>query len=106
VEVRDGQRRTLAAREAGLVTIPVYVLTAGAADTNTVTGERIAEQIVTNDQRYALTDAQRVAAGLEATGVVLQVGADVTTVSPRIRVTESPPPARRRSSSMSMRILL
>ena len=59
--VRDGQRRTLAARQAGLAAIPVYVLsTAGAAlDAKTADAERIAQQIVTNDQRTALTDAQR-----------------------------------------------
>ena len=59
--VRDGQRRTLAARQAGLAAIPVYVLsTAGAVpDAKTAAAERIAQQIVANDQRTALTDAQR-----------------------------------------------
>ena len=57
--VRDGQRRVLAAREVGLPTIPVYVITAGSADTNTATAERTAQQIITNDQRAALSDAQR-----------------------------------------------
>lgn len=61
VAVRDGQRRTLAARQAGLTAIPVYVLsTAGAVpDAKTAAAERIAQQIVANDQRTALTDAQR-----------------------------------------------
>ena len=49
IEVRDGQRRTLAAREARLDTIPVYVLDAQPADDKTATAERIAHQIVTND---------------------------------------------------------
>ena len=57
IEVRDGQRRTLAAREAKLATIPVYVL--DAEDTTPGAAERIAHHIVANDQRSALTDAQR-----------------------------------------------
>ena len=40
IEVRDGQRRTLAAREAKLATIPVYVL--DAEDTTPGAAERIA----------------------------------------------------------------
>ncbi|KAA0093578.1 nuclease [Mycolicibacterium sp. P1-18] len=55
IEVRDGQRRTLAARHAGLSTIPVYVLDA----TGTDTAARITHQMVTNDHRTPLTDAQR-----------------------------------------------
>jgi len=57
IEVRDGQRRTLAAREAKLATIPVYVR--GAVRVEPGAAERIAHQIVANDQRSALTDAQR-----------------------------------------------
>jgi ParB family transcriptional regulator, chromosome partitioning protein len=61
VEVRDGQRRTLAARLSGLAAIPVYVLdTTDASDPQAANAERIAQQIVANDQREALTDAQRV----------------------------------------------
>jgi ParB family chromosome partitioning protein len=59
IEVRDGQRRTLAARQAKLATVPVYMLTA-TGDGPTATAERITQQIVTNDQRTALTEAQRV----------------------------------------------
>src|SRR5262249_4514500 len=59
IEVRDGQRRTLAARQAGRATVPVYVL-ATTGDDLAGTAERITQQIVTNDQRPALTDAQRV----------------------------------------------
>lgn len=57
VIVRAGQRRTLAAREAGVATIPVYVVEADDA-----TAERIIQQMVENDQRQALTDADRTAA--------------------------------------------
>jgi ParB family transcriptional regulator, chromosome partitioning protein len=42
IEVRDGQRRTLAAREAKLPTIPVYVLDASTSGDKTATAERIA----------------------------------------------------------------
>jgi ParB family chromosome partitioning protein len=59
VEIGDGQRRTLAAREAKLPTIPVYVIEDETANANAATAERIALQIVANDHREALTDAQR-----------------------------------------------
>jgi ParB family chromosome partitioning protein len=59
IQVRDGQRRTLAARQAGIATVPVYVL-AATSDKATATADRITQQMVTNDQRAALTDAQRV----------------------------------------------
>ena len=55
--MRAGQRRTLAASEAGLATIPVYIV---AADETTV--ERIVQQMAENDHREAVTDADRVAA--------------------------------------------
>ncbi|ALJ21417.1 ParB/RepB/Spo0J family partition protein [Microbacterium sp. No. 7] len=57
VIVRAGQRRVLAAREAGLAAIPVFVV-----DSTEHTVERIVEQIVENDQREALTDTDRTAA--------------------------------------------
>jgi ParB family transcriptional regulator, chromosome partitioning protein len=59
VEVRNGQRRTMAARKAGLSTVPVYVLAATAADTAAETIDRIVHQIVTNDQKQDLSNAQR-----------------------------------------------
>lgn len=52
VIVRAGQRRTLAAREAG-VTLPVYIVEGG---------NRIIEQLVENDQRADLSEADRVQA--------------------------------------------
>ena len=59
VEVRDGQRRVLAAMQAALPSIPVYVRTTPNSDERAAAAERIAHQIVTNDHRAALTDAQR-----------------------------------------------
>jgi ParB family chromosome partitioning protein len=76
VRMRNGQRRTLGAREVGLSTVPVYVLPATAADDAAEAVERIVHQIVTNDQKDDLTDAQRargipqmIDAGLSATKV-------------------------------------
>lgn len=58
VTVRDGQRRTLAARIAGLGTVPVYI-TEAAADDKTRNIERITQQVITADQRQALKESQR-----------------------------------------------
>ena len=77
VRVRNGQRRTLAAREVGLPTVPVYVLPAGAADTSEETIDRIVHQIVTNDQKQDLTDAQR-ARGIQQ---MIDAGMSVTRVA-------------------------
>ena len=41
VQVRNGQRRTMAARKLGLSSVPVYVLPATAADTAAETIDRI-----------------------------------------------------------------
>ena len=57
VLVRAGQRRTLGAREAGRPTIPVYIVKADEANAT-----RIIQQMVENDHREALTDADRAAA--------------------------------------------
>ena len=59
VTVHNGQRRTLGAREVGLVTVPVYVVPASAGDEAAEAVERIVHQIVTNDQKADLSDAQR-----------------------------------------------
>ncbi|WP_434513179.1 Nucleoid occlusion protein (plasmid) [Clavibacter nebraskensis] len=57
VLVRAGQRRTLAAREVGLTTIPVHII-----EGDDATAERIVQQLVENDQRSALTDVERTVA--------------------------------------------
>jgi ParB family chromosome partitioning protein len=97
IEVRDGQRRTLAAREAKLDTIPVYVLDGQAADDKTATAERIAHQIVTNDQRSALTDAQRakgitqmLLAGVSPAKVAKKLAVDRDTVTAAASVADFP----------------
>src|SRR5262245_30904454 len=58
VTVRDGQRRTLASRAAGLATVPVYI-TEAAAEDKTRNVERITQQIITSDHRQALKESQR-----------------------------------------------
>lgn len=56
--VREGQRRIQAARQVGLTTVPVYVRTVDGTDT-AVTAQRVIEQIVANDHRAPLTEAER-----------------------------------------------
>jgi ParB family chromosome partitioning protein len=87
IEVRNGQRRTAAARELGLTSVPVYVLSASAADTGTEVIDRIVHQIVTNDHKADLSDAQRargiqqmIDAGLSATKVAKELSVTKDTV--------------------------
>ena len=82
VRVRAGQRRTLAARESGLATIPVYVRQVADGDEQAQVVERVAEQIVENDQRQALTDAQRVR-GIQQ---MLDAGVPVTKVAKTLSI--------------------
>ena len=93
LRVRAGQRRALAARAAGLPTVPVYVRPAIASDEKTQTVERVSEQIVENDQRRQLTDAQR-ARGIQQ---MLDAGLSVTKVA-KIHRTKRARTARRDSS--------
>ena len=77
VEVRNGQRRIMAARKLGLSTVPVYVLPATGADTAAETVDRIVHQMVTNDHKSDLTDAQR-ARGIQQ---MIHAGLSVTKVA-------------------------
>ena len=84
---RNGRRRTLGAREVGLSSVPVYVLPATASDETAEAVERIVHQIVTNDQKADLTDAQRargiqqmIDAGLSATKVAKKLSVSRDTV--------------------------
>lgn len=81
IVVRDGQRRTLAAREAGITSIPVIVRTDTTADEPERNIERITAQMEANDQRLALTPGQRAAAAAE----LLDLGLSVTKVSKKVR---------------------
>ncbi len=77
IMVRDGQRRTLASQKAGLDTVPVYVLPSAAATFREWEVERIVQQIVCNDQKSDLTDAQR-ARGIQT---MLDAGVSVAKVA-------------------------
>lgn len=68
VHVRMGQRRTLAACEAGIETVPVMVLP---ADTDEDEARRIIEQLAENDHRAAITDNDRATAVDALTGLGL-----------------------------------
>lgn len=82
IRVRNGQMRTLAARELGLASVPVYVLPSSAADASEETIERIVHQIVTNDQVKAITEAQR-ARGIQQ---MLNAGVSQTKVAKKLSV--------------------
>lgn len=78
--VREGQCRTLGAREVGLTSVPVYVLPADMTDTDTATVERIVQQMVANDRRRGLTNAQRA----RAIQQMLDTGMSATKVSKKL----------------------
>jgi ParB family transcriptional regulator, chromosome partitioning protein len=82
VLVRAGQRRTLAAREAGLTSVPVYIRLAGDGDDKAQLVERVSEQIVENDHRRELTGAQR-AKGIQQ---MLDAGVSVIKVAKALAV--------------------
>ncbi|WIE74075.1 hypothetical protein [Curtobacterium sp. MCJR17_020] len=90
VVVRDGQMRVLAAREAG-TTVPVFVTERG--DTP---AQRIAEQLVANERRTALTDGDRLnayrqleLAGLSVAGIARETGTDKEQVQATLTVAKS-----------------
>lgn len=60
--VEEGQRRLLAARQAGLETITVEVIDRPGADAREIERGRIIRQLAENDHRAALTEAEHVAA--------------------------------------------
>jgi ParB family transcriptional regulator, chromosome partitioning protein len=80
LRVRAGQRRTLAAREAGLSSVPVYVRPLTEGDDTAQLVDRVTEQIVENDQRRQITEAQR-ARGIQQ---LLDAGVSVTKVAQKL----------------------
>ncbi|SOJ56997.1 Chromosome-partitioning protein Spo0J [Mycobacterium simulans] len=82
VWVRAGQRRTLAARQASLTIVPVYVRPASASDEAGQVAERVSEQMVENDQRRQLTEAQR-ARGIQQ---MIDAGVSVAKVAKKLSV--------------------
>lgn len=90
VVVRDGQMRVLAAREAG-TTVPVFVTERGDG-----AAARIAEQLVANERRTALTDGDRLAAyrqleieGLSVAAIARETGTKRDTVKATLAVAKS-----------------
>ena len=82
LNVIDGQRRTLGAIEAGLVTVPVFV-----ADGNSADVARIMTQVAVNEQRAGLSESEHVAAyqqlslfGVSASEIAKKTGAKKETV--------------------------
>lgn len=75
--VRAGQRRTAAAREAGLESIPVYI-----TGQDTDDASRLVTQIVENDQRLGLRNDDRVA-GIQA---LIDTGMSVTKIAKKLSI--------------------
>ncbi len=91
VIVRAGQRRTLAAREAEVPTVPVYVV-----EGDDTTADRIIQQIIENDQRADLSTADRTAAwaqlafeGISAAQIAKRTGTKTDAVKKGLAVAES-----------------
>ncbi|NEN07702.1 ParB/RepB/Spo0J family partition protein [Diaminobutyricibacter tongyongensis] len=91
IVVRAGQRRTLAAREAELSSIPVYIV-----DADDVATERIVQQLVENDQREALTDGDRATAfqqlvfeGLSVTAIARRTATKPREIKTALAVAEN-----------------
>ncbi|NMD64239.1 UNVERIFIED_ORG: ParB family chromosome partitioning protein [Nocardia globerula] len=82
IVVRDGQRRTLAAREAGVDSIPVIVRLDTAPDERQRNVTRVIAQMEANDNRLALTPGQRAAGVTE----LLDLGVPVSKVVKAIHV--------------------
>ena len=82
VEVRNGQRRTMAARQARSEHRAGVRAPATAADTAAETIDRIVHQLVTNDQKCDLSDAQR-ARGIQQ---MIDAGLSVSKVAKKLSV--------------------
>ena len=91
VHVRAGQRRVLAAREVGLDSIPVYLVDGTGDD-----ADRKIQQLVENEHRDSMTDADKVAAykaleldGLSVTAIAKRTGVKRADVKTSIAVASS-----------------
>lgn len=89
--VRDGQRRTLAAVEVGLASIPARIEVADGDE-----ARRIITQVVTNDARAQLTEADRIAGfqqlallGVPAATIAKKTGHSKQTVTTALGVAKS-----------------
>lgn len=92
LHVRYGQRRTRAAQEVGLSTVPVFIVDANDEDT----ASRIIEQLVENEHRDALRDHERVQAwkqleieGLSVAQIAKRTGTTRDTIKTGLAVAAS-----------------
>ncbi|TFD27484.1 ParB/RepB/Spo0J family partition protein [Cryobacterium cryoconiti] len=92
LEVIDGQRRTIAAVEAGLTSVPVFVV--GDSGDNAA---RLLTQVTVNDQREGLDEAEHVAAfqqlslfGVSAADIARKTGTKTTRVQKALDVAANP----------------
>ncbi|MFC4223548.1 ParB/RepB/Spo0J family partition protein [Lysinibacter cavernae] len=92
LEVVLGQRRTLAAIEAGLETMPVYVV--GESEANAA---RVIDQLAENEQREELSDAERLGGyrelamfGLSAGDIAKSTGTSKTRVETALSIAAVP----------------
>lgn len=92
LHVRYGQRRTRAAQEVGLSTVPVFIVDANDEDT----ASRIIEQLVENEHRDALRDHERVEAwkqleieGLSVAQIAKRTGTTRDTIKTGLAVAAS-----------------
>lgn len=97
VTLRDGQRRTQAARQQQLATIPVLIYPAEADNADRLRSHRIIEQIVLNNHRLDLTEAERARGinqllldGISATKVAKQLSTTKDAVAAARTAAESP----------------
>ena len=95
LRVLYGQRRTLAAVEAGRATVPVYVVDVPDEEKSREAG-RIVDQLIENDHRTDLRDAERAAAfqqlsvlGLTASQIARRTHRKVATVRTGLAVSDS-----------------
>ena len=82
IVVRDGQRRTLAAREAGLAAVMVVVTPDTSSDDQARDIARIEHQFVANEDRADLTSSQR----LGAVEQILNLGVSPTKTAKRLNL--------------------
>lgn len=94
VHVRAGQRRTLGAREAGVATIPVYVVDVD--PDNKSEADRLVRQLIENEQRVEISDTDRAEAwkameleGMSVAAIAKRTGAKRDRVKTGIAVASS-----------------
>ena len=96
--VRMGQRRTIAARAAGLATIPVYVTSVNTLDSEEkAAATRALEQLIENEARETLNDADKLGAyrqmtlgGMSITNITKKTGHKREDIKTLVKIASSP----------------